>query len=112
MPGHSPDAEGHENSRSNSPECVVPMLMQDEPAPLKIRHILVMKSMIPKDEPADMRIKKSFFDAVGILIRINIAVMIPVLGSPFESRLLERGGSEKKHHKTDKGVCLKGGVGE
>lgn len=73
----------------------VSVLPDNQSISLEIRDIVVGFGWIQfENQPADVRKKETFRDAVGVIVVIDVLVMAAMFARPHENRVLERGGPE------------------
>src|SRR5437016_3523958 len=77
------DHDRDEEADYNRDRLDMPMLPADQFVSLKVADIIQgMIGMQFEKEPADMRVKETFRDAVGIVVIIDILVVAAVLARP------------------------------
>ena len=63
-------------------------------------------------EPADVRPEKALADVVRIVIVIDVFVVLAVVRTPIEGRILESTGAEEKGGQFDRGLRFEGEMGK
>ena len=89
------------------------ILPADKLVLLKIGDVVVwLIGLQFEKQPADVRVKKAFRNAVRIVVMIDMFMMAPMLARPHQNRVFKSAGAKNKGEQPDRPACLEGNVRE
>ena len=95
----------------NSDRLNMPILPADKLVSLEIGYVVVGLIVFElENQPANVRVKETFGNAIGIVVVIHMFVVPPMFAGPHEDRVLESPGTENQGEQADRPACLKGQV--
>src|ERR1043166_293037 len=104
---------GQSETDENGDGLHMSILPADEAVFLKIGHVVVgLIGIELKQEPADMGVKKSFRDAVGIIVMIDVFMVAAMFACPHQDGVFEGGRAEDEDEKAQWPACLEGPMRE
>jgi hypothetical protein len=107
-----PDQERQRHSRDKGPEIIVIILMREKRILSEVPHIIEVERMLPEEQPSYVGVKETFSDAVGVQIRRHKTVMVAVLGTPPDRRLLKGARAKEGKEELDDRMCFIRTVGK
>src|SRR6202035_2189452 len=78
------------------------ILPADELVLLEIGHVVVWLLVVQLEkQPADVRVKKAFRNAIGIIVMVHMFVMPSMFARPHQNRVLKSAGAKDKSQEPD-----------